>query len=1484
MIRSTRSSRTPGTSGPGMNLRRLGLAVACLLAVVNTAPAVAQDKVLTGAEAREVARQKGWVIRRDFQGRTFELQKLVNGLPVYYITDNLNSADTISTDECWPGYPAALDLSGAGVKLGIWDAGGVRTSHQEFGGRAVQRDSASYTHYHSTHVAGTMIAQGVQQAAHGMSFEGLLDCYDWNSDTTEMQAAAAAGLRVSNHSYGTIRGWIFADYGWGPYWFWWGDFRVDLYEDYLFGFYDDDARQWDQIAYQNPYYLFVKSAGNDRNEGPSPGTEHYFPNWNTGYFEPSTLTRSLDGNNGYDSIAHNGVSKNGLTVGAVQDIPGGWTAPGSVTMSSFSCWGPADDGRIKPDISANGIQLYSTFDTNDTAYESLSGTSMSSPSVSGSLGILIQQWRRTHSGAPDMRAATLKSLVLHTASEAGDAPGPDYRFGWGLMNTLKAALTIERDVQVPDTISENVLANGGSFTQLVQVGPGDDRLRATICWTDPPGTVPAPSLDPADKTLVNDLDLRIEALATGTVYYPWVLDKDFPSQAAFQGDNSVDNVEQVVVDSPAEGDYVIRVTHKGTLSGGQPFSLIVTRECTANASCDDANVCTTDTCQSGFCRQVAVPDGSPCADEVMCNGVEQCQSGTCTVGTYPCPAGQFCDEGDQSYTCDTQSWFMKNLEDGLGGFTIDNTFGDGNGLWHLTEGCDAFSTMLYYGLDDECNYDAGRTEGVVVSPPIDLACAEPPTVLRFNYMLETENHPSYDYAVVEISTDGFQTSTPLASNDPDDAVGLLEESSERGWQQSPAIDLTSVLGKIVRIRFRFRTGDAGINGYRGFYLDNIALSGSLIGPPAAPVNPTPASGAAGVPSDVVLRWESDDGGCPATYDVYLGTNNPPGAVVCSDLDVTSCGVSVAGQQTYYWRVVASNNSGTVYGPVWSFNATECDVDADCDDGIDCTSNACVAGICIAAAHDELCADDGEFCNGPEICDAELGCISGGSPCPSGAICDEDLDNCGPCGSHDQCDDGVFCNGAEECISGFCMAASNPCGAGEVCDEAAQACVSVDQQTIHIQDFEDGLGGYVINNGIGDANGLWHWSTACRASGSDASLYYGIDAECNYDAGRTEGVVTSPPIDVRCAVAPVELTFNYYLETEDSPPYDVASVEVSSNGFATYRKVGGNDTGLLLDPSGSWRSTDPIDVSSLAGDVMQVRFRFRTRDSGLNDYSGFYVDDVNVSAAVYSAPPEPAAPSPGDQSTMQSINPELSWYGTGGGCATTYDVYLGATNPPTARVCNDVSEPHCTAGPLQINKTYYWRVVASRATGTTVGPVWSFTTLDCLTDNDCDDGIPCTGDVCGDHGCEFIPDNQACPEDGVYCNGLEWCDAQIGCYHTGDPCGDFLVCDESAGMCKSDCNANDVSDEVDIAAGTSKDCNDNVQPDECEQLSLYDFDGNGQVDSADCAGLVECFAGMNAPPAPADGQCAAMCLDVFDADGDGDIDLADFADFQQAFGR
>jgi hypothetical protein len=533
-------------------------------------------------KALALARKNGWVIyEKSKNGRVLVLAGVTEtNQPIYHISDNNTiAASTTRTDALYTGGSLGLNLNGGSTKmngrLAYWEAaGGPLKTHQEFGSRITQMDSPSNTaEEHATHVAGTLIAAGTNPVARGMAWGATLKAWDATSDVSEITAAVAGngGILLSNHSYGDIAGWYYnGDRAGTTQWEWWGDDNISTTEDYKFGFYNSKASDLDKISYNAPNYLFVKSAGNFRNSsGPTAGTAYYLQRTNT----TSTITRNSNGI--FGNISTYGTAKNILSVGAVYSIPTGYNVPTDVELSDFSSTGPTDDGRIKPDLVAVGVNVTSTSNASNTSYESLSGTSMSSPNVTGSLFLLQEHYANLKSGA-FMRSATLKGVAIHTAEEAGPGPGPDYTFGWGLLNTAKAAQVISNSGN-NHLLEERNLAQGETYSFQV-IASGNGPLKGTISWTDPEATAfaaTAANLNNRTPKLINDLDIRISDGSTD--YLPWVLDFNNPANAATTGDNIRDNVEQVLIAEPVPGKtYTVTVKHKGNLkNSSQPYSLIM---------------------------------------------------------------------------------------------------------------------------------------------------------------------------------------------------------------------------------------------------------------------------------------------------------------------------------------------------------------------------------------------------------------------------------------------------------------------------------------------------------------------------------------------------------------------------------------------------------------------------------------------------------------------------------------------------------------------------------------------------------------------------------------------------------------------------------------------------------------------------------------------------------------------------------------------
>ena len=139
-------------------------------------------------------------------------------------------------------------------------------------GRVTQGDLAITFSNHTQAVAGLILSSGQESSAQGMAFQATASIYDWHNFLQEMAAEAASGTILANHSWGIVTGFIKINENW----LWFGDATIDQEEDYLFGFYDEQARAFDELAFQYPHFLMVRAAGNDRQDiGPAPGESHY---------------------------------------------------------------------------------------------------------------------------------------------------------------------------------------------------------------------------------------------------------------------------------------------------------------------------------------------------------------------------------------------------------------------------------------------------------------------------------------------------------------------------------------------------------------------------------------------------------------------------------------------------------------------------------------------------------------------------------------------------------------------------------------------------------------------------------------------------------------------------------------------------------------------------------------------------------------------------------------------------------------------------------------------------------------------------------------------------------------------------------------------------------------------------------------------------------------------------------------------------------
>jgi len=475
------------------------------------------------------------------------------GEPLYIKRRHGKSANDITrASELKAGGDLNLNLYGEGITVGVWDEDGIMKDHVEFikseTGASIIETPAPYesqeiTNSHPTSVVSCIISNGVW---HDFShdFSGLapnlekLIYYDWNADIQEIneQLQSNTDFILSNHSYGTI---IFDEDG-----------ELAISPESI-GYYSSISKTIDQILNVYPYYTMILASGND-------GDESY-----------TSLGQALEG---IDLMVDYNVSKNSISVGSINNQNFPWA---ETTLSDFSSGGPTNDGRIKPEIMSLGegyrVAGWNEDDSEDKdSYFIVNGTSFASPSLTGGSALLQQHYSSIHDSY--MLSSTLKALLCHSADDIlkwGNSElnyiGPDSRTGYGVVNLKRAAEIISDDETNPLTIHEFELSNNETY-EILFSSNGNEKLITTISWNDPYAEIDQ------EKDLVNDIDLRISNNVS--TFFPWVLDSTNYINPAIKDDNSVDVIEKIEIENP-NGDYLITVSHKGTLESSQKVSLII---------------------------------------------------------------------------------------------------------------------------------------------------------------------------------------------------------------------------------------------------------------------------------------------------------------------------------------------------------------------------------------------------------------------------------------------------------------------------------------------------------------------------------------------------------------------------------------------------------------------------------------------------------------------------------------------------------------------------------------------------------------------------------------------------------------------------------------------------------------------------------------------------------------------------------------------
>lgn len=311
------------------------------------------------------------------------------------------------------------------------------------------------------------------------------------------------------------------------------------------------------------------------------------------------ILRSMGNTGPSGMIRPEAVAKSAFGVGATQN------GAAMENLASFSTRGPTADNRLKPEVVAPGDCLMSSYLSSSTSYACLSGTSMSTPSMSGAAtlvrdylakgfypdgvaggaglnpstalvrAMLINSGKQmtgsgtTASYTPWMPSALPAAVTgpVNTALAAQGASFPNGAQGFGRV-TLEDVLYFAGDARKLWIADEGAgLTTGGTATFTLNVVDATIPLEITLAWSDYPGAAGA------SPALVNDLDMTVLGPSLLPLNGNVLLNGESAALPVKDGTNVV---EAVILRAPTPGTYTITITGASVANGPQPFALVAT--------------------------------------------------------------------------------------------------------------------------------------------------------------------------------------------------------------------------------------------------------------------------------------------------------------------------------------------------------------------------------------------------------------------------------------------------------------------------------------------------------------------------------------------------------------------------------------------------------------------------------------------------------------------------------------------------------------------------------------------------------------------------------------------------------------------------------------------------------------------------------------------------------------------------------------------
>jgi subtilisin family serine protease len=401
-------------------------------------------------------------------------------------------------------YNGGRKFNGAGIKVMLQDDG-IIGPHVDYHNRVLNQFMTNNTGTHGDHCAGIIMGAGNKDPlTRGMAWGAGL--YTFNA------SPSYPGFDSINNQYGSLGIRIIST----------------SYSDGCNAGYTTRAQQLDIQNQLMPQLIHVFSGGNSGTSNCNYGAGAGWGNVTGGHKH----------------------SKNSIAVANLTHLD---------VVNSSSSKGPAHDGRLKPEISAVGTNVYSTINTDN--YVSQTGTSMSCPAIAGIFAQMYQAYNLYNSNN-NPPSALMKAIILNTADDIGN-PGPDFRHGYGRVNALKAVKAIEQVNYASGSIS-----NGGLSTHTINVPPGVKQMKVMTYWHDYQAAINA------SIALVNNLNTTLINPAS-VVFNPLIL--DFTPNVTALNSNATpgidmrNNHEQITINLPISGIYTLNVNGFSVPMGPQTY-------------------------------------------------------------------------------------------------------------------------------------------------------------------------------------------------------------------------------------------------------------------------------------------------------------------------------------------------------------------------------------------------------------------------------------------------------------------------------------------------------------------------------------------------------------------------------------------------------------------------------------------------------------------------------------------------------------------------------------------------------------------------------------------------------------------------------------------------------------------------------------------------------------------------------------------------